>query len=238
MHIIDFHSHILPGVDDGSVSLEMSDAMLNMAKHQGVAVQVLTPHFYASRMTPEQFFTNRDYAYEKLLPVANKNKVLTRVGAEVAYFRNMHEADILDKLTIDRTRVLLIEMPFDQWTGKEVNTLEGIIRRGFYPLLAHLDRYISFQKDNEALEEILDMQVISQINCESLDSFFKRNKVLKTIGSRAFVLGTDAHNLKNRAPNIDVGREVIRRKIGEDALKKVDILGNGLLGYKIPRIST
>lgn len=236
MYIIDFHSHILPGVDDGSTDLEMSDAMLDMAYLQGVAVQVLTPHFYASRMNPEDFFMRRDYAYEKIQPVAKKNKVWTKLGAEVAYFRNMHEADILDKLTINGTRVLMVEMPFDQWTGKEVDTVNGILRRGFILVLAHVDRYISLQKDNEAMEEILDKQVISQINCEALDSFFEKRKVIKTIGSRAFLLGTDAHNLKNRAPNIAVGREVIKEKMGEDVLRNVDILGNGILGYKIPRI--
>lgn len=232
MYVIDFHSHILPGVDDGSTNLEMSDAMLDEAYLQNVDVQVLTPHFYADHTNPERFFEKRNEAYEKLVPIANKNKIRLRLGAEVAYFRNMHETDILGKLTVNGSRVILIEMPFDQWTGKEVDTIDGILRRGLIPVLAHVDRYISLQRDEEVMEEIFDKQLICQINCEALDSFFERRKVLKTIGTRAFVLGSDAHNLKNRAPNLKIGRDVIKEKMGEEVLMNVDILGNAILGYK------
>ena len=53
--MIDFHSHVLPGVDDGSKSMEQSLQMLEASVQQGVTHMVATPHFYASRMDPDSF---------------------------------------------------------------------------------------------------------------------------------------------------------------------------------------
>ena len=57
--MIDLHSHILPGVDDGSESVEMSCAMLNELQKQGVETVVATPHFYPQQDTPERFLRRR-----------------------------------------------------------------------------------------------------------------------------------------------------------------------------------
>lgn len=62
--MIDFHSHILPGVDDGSKNVEMSLEMLRASAAQGVTDICLTPHFYAERNTPEKFLEKRRRAAE------------------------------------------------------------------------------------------------------------------------------------------------------------------------------
>ena len=66
-HLTDFHSHILPGVDDGSTSVEESIAMLRMLSRQGVSHVVATPHFYPNYDDPEQFLRRRKDVYEDLL---------------------------------------------------------------------------------------------------------------------------------------------------------------------------
>lgn len=233
MFIVDFHSHILPGIDDGSSDIQMSDAMLKEAASQGVNVQVLTPHFYASKMNIDSFIQKRDLAVQQILPIAQKNKIRIRVGAEVAYFNNMSESESIEKFFINGTRILLIEMPFRQWTSKEVREIESFEQRGVLVMFAHLDRYLSFQKDKEPLNDLLAMKTISQINAESLTTFFSRHKVLKTIGDNSFVLGSDAHNMEERAPNLIEGREVILAKMGQETLNNVDSLSNFILGYKV-----
>lgn len=234
MYIIDFHSHILPGVDDGSLDLKMSEIMLQMAYDQGVNVQVLTPHFYPHKMGVNDFLNKRNIAINALAPIAQRNKIHIRYGAEVAYFSTIGQSEEITKFLINGTNLLLIEMPFDQWTEKEVKNLDELLKRGIVPIIAHLDRYISYQHDMSFMNRILDLRLVSQINCECLDSFFDRRKVFKVLGRRhPFLLGSDAHNIDSRAPNMYDGRTMIAKKLGDDMLNRVDMLGNKILGYKV-----
>ena len=233
MFVIDFHSHILPGIDDGSNSLEMSEEMLRISSDQGVHVQVLTPHFYASRMDVDNFLRAREKAYQKLLPVAKRMGINLRIGAEVAFFNNMSQSDKLDKFVINGTKVILIEMPFRQWTDRIVDEIELIADRGYFPMIAHIERYFSYQRDKGPMERLLLMnRVIFQVNCESLNSLFRRGSIVKALEESVFVLGSDAHNTDKRSPNISIGRRYISSKLGKRQLKEMDLVGNVLLGYR------
>lgn len=67
MGVIDFHSHILPGIDDGSRNVETSIGMLRMCKEHGVDTMIATPHFYADSNTVERFIDSRQKAYDKVM---------------------------------------------------------------------------------------------------------------------------------------------------------------------------
>ena len=84
--MIDLHSHILPGMDDGSKNPEESAALLRMLQQQGVTTLAATPHFYA-RETPEAFLKRRQEAVAKLPIMEDGPRML--LGAEVAYFSGM-----------------------------------------------------------------------------------------------------------------------------------------------------
>ena len=102
--IVDFHSHILPGIDDGSACVEDSIAMLRMEMEQGINHVVATPHFYAGHDRPEDFLARRDRAEEKLRKAMEGHPGLPQltVGAEVYYFRGMSSLDSLRKLQKNR----------------------------------------------------------------------------------------------------------------------------------------
>ena len=82
--MIDIHSHILPGIDDGSQSVEESHALLALLREQGVETVVATPHFYADRNDPENFLRRRKEALARL---DHGETEMPRIllGAEVAY---------------------------------------------------------------------------------------------------------------------------------------------------------
>ena len=89
--MIDLHSHILPGMDDGSQSPEETAALLGMLQKQGVTTLAATPHFYA-RETPESFLQRREEAAAHL-PCTESPAIL--LGAEVAYFAGMGSSEAL-----------------------------------------------------------------------------------------------------------------------------------------------
>ena len=228
--MIDFHAHILPGIDDGSQNKEMSLAMLARAKAQGISTIVATPHFYADTMKAEDFIRDRQAAYEEIIAMANQMDITIRLGAEVCYFRSLHESANLMDFAIQGTNHLLLEMPFDQWTRREVNTIDGLINQGVTPILAHIERFWPYQKDKAPLEEIAQMDVIYQYNASPLLKFGK-GKILKSIARNDNVLlGTDCHNTTTRPVNLKAARDVIAKKMGEDKLDAIDDLAAQILG--------
>ncbi|MCQ2516236.1 MAG: capsular polysaccharide biosynthesis protein [Saccharofermentans sp.] len=228
--IIDFHSHVLPGIDDGSKDLDMSREMLQATKEQGIAIQVATPHFYAHKMKADSFLEKREIAYNSILPEAEKLGIDLRLGAEVAFSRTMSEWDNIRDFTIKGTDLILIEMPFKQWSSKERDELIRVRDLGLKPILAHVERFIPYQKDKDTLDDILDLDFIYQFNCEDLLSFMRRGKVLKLIESLDnVILGSDYHNTTTRAQNLMEGRAMIEKKLGGEALQSIDEYASSLL---------
>ncbi len=223
---IDFHTHLLPNLDDGSQSVEESKALLEALRLQGVDLVVATPHFYSNKASLDDFLRQRSEAYEQLN--AETPKLL--LGAEVSFFRGMGKADRICELCIAGTNALLIEMPFSQWGRGEVAELHQILNGGITPIIAHIERYFSYQKDLTALNEIINLPVFLQVNAEALMQKKMRKFVFQLINQGfQILLGTDCHNMKNRKPDMDAGREVLARKYGESYLARMDALGVDLL---------
>ena len=104
--MIDIHTHILPCIDDGSPSVEVSIEMLRSLSEQGVKKVVLTPHFYAYRTDVESFVKKQEKALNALLEGLKKTPVdiSLYLGAEVLYFDDVWAVDNLDALTIKGTK--------------------------------------------------------------------------------------------------------------------------------------
>ena len=162
--VIDFHSHILPGIDDGSKNTDMSLAMLREMTAQGVDVCVATPHFYGWRRSVESFLERRTAAWEHLSRRLEDGMPQILLGAEVAFFLELPEQHDLDALCIQGTNVLLLEMPFAQWTDVELDALSRLcIEREYQVVLAHLERFLPLQKNRDVLERIMLLPVLVRL---------------------------------------------------------------------------
>ena len=231
MAIIDFCSHILPCIDDGSKSTEMSMEMLRMSEAQGVDLMLATSHFYASRQRVEDFLERRQSSYERLMECKGDVGPQLKLGAEVAFFPGISRADRMEELTIEGTDVLLLELPFAPWTKAIVDEVDALlVRRGFQIILAHLERYMEMPENRRWMGELLAMPVFVQINAESLLRWRKRRRLIEMFRKgQAHFLGSDCHRTDRREPNLGRGREVLRRKLGEGFLKDMDESGSRLL---------
>jgi protein-tyrosine phosphatase len=138
--VIDLHSHLLPGVDDGSRTVAQSVKVLGELAAQGVTDICLTPHLRASRAgqgQPEIY----DQAYESLAPKAPKLPRLHR-GAEVMLDRPLpNEPERLRQVTVGGTRYMLVEFPRLVAPDTVVIALSRIREMDLIPLVAHPERY-------------------------------------------------------------------------------------------------
>lgn len=229
--IIDFHTHILPGMDDGSKSIEMSEQMLELSKAQGIGVIVGTPHFYASQMTLKDFLKRRDTAYGNIYKKAAGLGIHLLFGAETAFFTGIGSASGIEELAISGTSLFLLEMPFREWTGSDIQEVEMLLDRGLTPVLAHIERFFPYQKDKKIFDELYSLPVLSQVNAEALVNWKTRRLVLKLFeNNMAHLLGSDCHNISTRPPNLAMGRKIIEKKLGSPYLVQIDRLGSRLSG--------
>ena len=226
MSVTDFHSHILPCVDDGSASLEESLALLRLEAQQGIHHVVATPHFYPMYDNLDQFLEKRDLSMARLKESMDASLELPKItlGAEVYFFRGMSESDQLSRLTIEGKKSVLIEMPAPPWTEEMYQELEEIwTLRGIFPIVAHIDRYIRPLHTYGIPKRLSQLPVFVQANAE-----FFLNK--RTVGmamrmlkaDRIHLLGSDCHNMTKRKPNLDAALQRIRSKLGEAALQRIE----------------
>lgn len=229
--VIDLHSHVLPKMDDGSKSVEMSLEMLRSARNMGVDAMVATPHFYGFRESSSTFLERREHSFQRLSRALEDGPPAILLGAEVEFFSGITELENLDCLCANGTKTLLLEMPFAPWTGYELDVVSTLcLDRGYHVVLAHLERFVPLQKDMEVLERILSLPLWVQINAEALLHITKRGRWVELFREgRAHLLGSDCHNLTSRPPNLDAARRVLGRKVPQ-ALADMDSLGPRLLG--------
>ena len=224
--MIDFHSHILPEIDDGSRSAEESIAMLKMEAAQGIRKVIATPHFYADQDSPEHFLQRRRNAQKRVKEaLAGCKEPVPEIllGAEVHYFSGISDVEVLNELTIENKKCILIEMPCCKWTQKMYHELEMIyINHGITPIIAHVDRYVSPLSTHGIPERLSDLPVLVQANA----GFFL-NRCTKTMAlrmlrkSQIHLLGSDCHNLSTRPPRLGEAISAIQNHSGADLINAV-----------------
>lgn len=224
--MIDIHTHILPGMDDGARDVKTSLTLLRMEAAQGVDTVVLTPHFYRDREEPAHFLARREKAARALADAVlalpeGERKALPRLvlGAEVAWVPNLADCRELPELCLGASRYFLLELPFRPWTDQLVSQLYELPgRTGLTPVLAHIERYLKGQKP-EHLDAVLSLGVPVQVSAEPLLHLTRRGAVLKLLRSRrAQLIASDAHDPKSCPPDLGSAMAVVRRKLGGGAV--------------------
>lgn len=218
--LIDWHSHILPEMDDGSRSLSESLAMLGALREQGVMHVVATPHFYADNESVERFLERRAESFRLLEGALTPDLPQVLLGAEVRYYPGIRRLEQLERLTIGSTGLLLLEMPLERWSEYQLNELRKLSACAgtFRVVLAHIDRYLPFLRRG-VVESLCDeCGILLQSNAGVLDRFGERMRVLRLIRSgRVQFIGSDCHNMTERPPRMTQAFDRMEKALGHDA---------------------
>ena len=231
--MIDFHSHILPYMDDGAEDVETSAKMLMLSKQQGVNTIVATPHFYIKKGTIEEFLKKREESFNKLKAYIDENNLDVPeivLGAEVAFSEEVLSCDI-EKLCIEGTDYVLLELPFsyfNQWIYDEIYNMS--MRKGVDFILAHIERYVGPKNDFTSVKPFFDLDMLIQVNADTfIDKHSK--KIIQTLLKkyRIDLIGSDSHNLEKRVSNMDKAMKIIAKKYGENTLQRIMNKGKKIL---------
>ena len=233
----DLHTHILPGMDDGSPDVETSLAMLRAQRDQGVDTVALTSHFYRSHERPSSFLRRRLEAMEQLedalrgLDPAERDSLPRLVlGSEVAWVPHMDEWPELEQLCYEGTKYILLEPSFRTWHESFLREVYDFMNQtGLTPVIAHIDRYYRRQP-REMVEALFRMGIPIQLSAEELLHFSTRGKAMGLLKDRRTrILISDCHNTTDRRPNMGDGLVVVRKKLGEEGVRSVGRHTDGIL---------
>ncbi len=168
--MIDIHSHVLFGMDDGAQDLDTAIDMCRDAYENGCDVLVLTPHFVDYKNLSD-FVEERDHRIRILAEILDKEEIPLKLvaGAEIFLNDKIFSVKSLDALTINKSRYILCEMPLGPFnTDHVLMWFDELIDRGYIPILAHPERYVELHRNYNLMDEILDRPILLQINIDSL----------------------------------------------------------------------
>jgi protein-tyrosine phosphatase len=215
--MIDFHSHIIHGIDDGAKSLDMSLEMLKNAESEGTQYICATPHFIT-----EEFEISLDKYMEKLdrLVLACKDeniKIVILQGLEIYMHPSLPKLYKEKRIWgINKSEYLLIELPMDQFPIYTEDIFYELMLLGVRPILAHPERNYRIMKNHDLAINLINQGVLMQINAGSLlgdygkevkktaQEFVKRNMV--------HILGSDGHNITTRTTRLKEAYSIIKQK--------------------------
>ena len=232
--MIDWHSHVLPGVDDGSRDLDESLEMLDALIAQGVDTVIATPHFYANEEPLEEFLSRRQSAMELLKANIGDRNIKVKCGAEVRYYPGISRMDDLKKLTVENTNLLLLEMPFARWTDLAVKELTELANtRGIKVVMAHIERYLAMQEKG-LLKKLWNSGILVQVNSSFFERIGTRRRAMRLLGEGYVQLvGSDCHNMTTRPPKLGSAYELIEKKLGEEFTSQMIAYSYEVMGRKL-----
>lgn len=232
MRYIDFHTHILPEMDDGAKTVADSLAMLKIAYECGAETVILTPHYHTS-MSISEFCSKRDNRLALLEKSMKEDggkfpKILC--GAEVLVDGNLSEKPDLSKLCIQGTDLILLELPCAQWNGWHFHEIHRIIaENNLSPVMAHIERYMKGPQDLFQIDKLVSVGARFQVNAGSFLTFAGR-RIIRALAAEGLIcaIGSDCHGTSRRSPDMTRALRAFSKKFGEPFIdylyKKTDKL--------------
>ena len=234
-NLIETHCHILPEIDDGANSLEMSLEMVERLKGQGAEKIIVTPHYYSDSISLADFVKKRNAAYERLCRALPPDSPQIIPAAEVYISKYLFGNDDLSEICAGSTKYAFIEHPFSEdFSDSALERLSSlIIDYGITPVLVHIERYRSLMDDTDTLDELIDLGCLTQVNISSFADAHRsiRKKLFKYLESgRISFIGSDCHNTSTRPPDYQGGAKEIVKKLGEEKLAELTENANRIFG--------
>lgn len=219
-HFVDIHSHILPGLDDGAKNITDSINIIKGFNEIGITHFITTPHvnenYYPN--TYESIHSAHNEVQNKLLHLDLKHIALE---SSSEYMIDSNFESLLDQKLISpiRNKFLLVEMPFFQSPINFDQAIFKIAAKGYYPILAHPERYFFLHTNYKKYQDFKTKGVFLQLNLLSLSDYYGKQvtKMAKKLLEDKCIdfAGTDIHNLYQLEllTNIQLSNSTLNRLI-------------------------
>lgn len=232
--MVDLHTHILPGIDDGAKCLEEALQMCRVAFQDGIRSIVATPHIGKFPNSKEVISKKAEELKEKLN--ANRVNIDLFIGSDLQLTPDIFTLiENRSVVTINNSRYLLLDIPHSLLPPNIELITERLIERGVVPLIGHPERCLQIQEDLGVLYAIVKLGAVVQITASSITGGMG-TKARDTVYSilrhdLAHVISTDTHGLNTRPPVLSEAVNNASGIIGrEKALAMVTTIPQDIIG--------
>lgn len=205
-HVIDLHTHVLPGIDDGPGTLAGSVAVAEVAAHAGTRTLVATPHLRADHPTvrPRELADRARELTEHLRGRGLPVEVLPGAEVDLGKAAELPDDELVLATLAGNGSDLLLETPYGPLPVDFVDRLHALVERGFRLTLAHPERSLTVQAQPDVVGPLVERGVLVQLTASSLAGRGPSGAVARTLLERAWahVLASDAHALDRRPPDL------------------------------------
>ena len=224
--MIDFHTHVLPNIDDGARSIEETIRLVEEAKEVGFEAIISTSHYmegyYETNAPERELWIN--IIYKKLQEENVKMKLY--LGNEIYLSENIVSLLQEEKAsTINDTSYVLFEMPFNIEPMNLYNVVYEMLKNNLVPVLAHPERYCFIQQEPEMISELIEKGVLMQSNYASIIGYYGKTAqiIVKKMLQNNLVhfLGSDVHRANTIYPQIPQIITKLTQLIGKEKLEEL-----------------
>lgn len=196
---VDIHSHLIPGIDDGSPDMKTSISFLENLLKLGYEKVITTPHIMSD------FYPNNSKVIQEGLTALKvelkKKNIKIEVEAAAEYFLDSHFEQLIidnDILSFGRKKYVLFEMSFISPSPNFEDTIFSLLTKGYTPILAHPERYNYWHGNNTIFPYIRELGCLMQINIPSLLGYYGKptKNLAYSLIKAGYIdfLGTDMHH--------------------------------------------
>ena len=224
--MIDIHSHILPGLDDGPQTLEEAREMARMAVEDGIRIMVAAPHLFPKRDLNLKEINNKETIIDH---ITRFNQDLMQEGIALEIIPgcdvplSIEALELLQQgrvMTInDANRYILLELPGTAFPPGTEQICFDLKSRGITPIITHPERHLIIQEMPQKLKRLLELGCLAQVTASSLLGGYGRSiaKFTRQLLTKGYcqIIATDAHDTRKRPPLLRRAVEEAARLIGE-----------------------
>lgn len=239
--MIDIHTHILPGIDDGAKDDQMTLNMLRMTEEDGTSIMIATPHYYYPHYAITHEEVEEKVTYVNQLCQDNGINIEVLPGREIM-LDNYTLQDIKQGLigSIDNTQYLLIELSMHQWKPYYLDVMYELQLMGYILIIAHPERYSYVQEDITMLNPLINEGALFQLTAGSITGVNgkKVQKVAKELVRQGVfqLIASDTHSDRLRNPMIQQGLAEVE-KINPEMARRMREYPYKILGEKVIKSS-
>ena len=225
--MIDVHSHILPGIDDGARDLEEALEMARLAVAEGIRIMVATPHLFKRKIVDLEAINEKRVILEHL-DTFRDNLAVEGIALEILPGCEVPlHPEALSLLAEDRVltfndgkRYLLLELPEFSLPPSLEDICFRLQCQGITPIIAHPEKHPFIQERPDRLGRLVDLGCLAQLTAGSLtgDSGRKIARVSRQLVKKGYIhlLASDAHNLRHRPPQLNKAVSALAKLVGPE----------------------
>ncbi|MDQ0226804.1 tyrosine-protein phosphatase [Metabacillus niabensis] len=239
--MIDIHSHILPGIDDGAQTVEDAINMAKLAVEEGITKIIATPHHQNGK-----YINKKQDIIERVM---NLNEILQKenIPLEVLpgqetriYGELIDDIEKGDILPLNHTNYLFIELPSGHIPRYTEQLLFDVQLKGFTPIIVHPERNAGVMENPDKLLNLVKKGALTQVTAGSIGGYFgkKIQKLSMQLieANLTHFISSDAHNVTSRSFHIRESISIVNKEFGRQALyyfqENTELLVNGQVIYK------